>query len=79
MSAATGSFEGFIYTNTPIKYHLIGIPEIVLYMTLFTVFMWGWYKKPKKIFNILSIILVSLIVLMSFMGVLASSGIVETI
>ena len=79
ISAATGSFEGFIYTNTPIKYHLIGIPEIVLYMTLFTVFMWGWYKKPIKIFNILSIILVSLIALMSLMGVLASSGIVDTI
>jgi len=79
ISAATGSFEGFIYTNTPIKYHLIGIPEIVLYMTLFTVFMWGWHKKPIKIFNILSIILVSLIALMSLMGVLASSGIVDTI
>jgi len=78
ISAATGSFEGLIYTNTPIKYHLIGIPEIVLYMTLFTVFMWGWYKKPKRIFSILSIILVSLIVLMSFMGVLASFGIVKT-
>ena len=77
ISAATGSFEGLIYTNTPIKYHLIGIPEIVLYITLFTVFMWGWYKKPKKIFNILSIILVSLIALMSFMGVLASFGIVK--
>jgi len=39
--------------------------------------MWGWYKKPKKIFDILSVILVSLIALMSFMGVLASFGIVK--
>ena len=70
ISAATGSFEGLIYTNIPIKYHLIGIPEIVLYLTLFTVFMWGWYKKPIKIFNILSIVLVSLIAFISFMGVL---------
>ena len=78
ISAATGSFEGLIYTTIPIKYHLIGIPEILLYMTLFTVFMWGWYKTPKKIFNILSIILVSLIVLMSVMGGLAAAGIIET-
>ena len=77
ISAATGSFEGVIYTKIPIKYHLIGLPEIILYMTLFTVFMWGWYKKPKKIFSILSVILVSIIALMSLMGVLVSLGIVE--
>jgi len=77
ISAATGSFEGLIYTNIPLKYHLIGLPEIVLYMTLFTVFMWGWYSYPKKIFNILSIIFVTIIVLMSFMGVLAYVGIIE--
>jgi hypothetical protein len=77
ISAATGSFEGVIYTNTPLKYHLIGIPEIVIYLTIFTVLMWGWYKKPYKIFNILSIILVSLIGLMSLLGVLASSGIIN--
>jgi len=78
ISAATGSFEGVIYTIIPIKYHLIGLPEIILYMTLFTVFMWGWYKKPKKIFSFLSVILVSIITLMSLMGVLVSLGIVET-
>lgn len=77
ISAATGSFEGLIYTNIPVKYHLIGIPEILLYMTLFTVFMWGWYKRPMKIFTVLSIIIVSIIAFMSFMGVLASLGIIE--
>ena len=78
ISAATGSFEGFIYTTIPMKYHFIGIPEILLYLTLFTFFMWRWYKRPKKIFNIISFILVSLILLMSFMGVLAAIGIIET-
>ena len=77
ISAATGSFEGVIYTNTPIKYHLIGIPEILIYMTLFSVSMWGWYKKPHKIYNVLSIIFVLLIALMSLMGVLASAGIIN--
>ena len=77
ISAATGSFEGIIYTNIPIKYHLIGIPEIIIYLTLFTFFIWGWYKKPKKIFTVLSVILVLLIALMSFMGVLSSLGIIK--
>ena len=48
ISAATGSFEGVIYTNTPIKYHLIGIPEILIYMTLFTVSMWGCVLVQPK-------------------------------
>ena len=77
MSAATGSFEGIIYTNLPLKYHLLGIPEIVLYMTLFTVFMWGWYKKPKMAWNIISIILIVLMAFMSIMGILAASGIIS--
>jgi hypothetical protein len=76
LSAATGSFEGVIYTNIPLKFHLIGIPEIVLYITLFSVFMWGWYENPGKIFRILSIVLVTLIVFMSFMGVLNSLNII---
>lgn len=78
-SAAIGSFEGFIYTNFPIKSHLTGIPEVILYLTLFTILMWSWYKNPKKIFNIISVILVSLIVFMSFMGVLESLGIVQAV
>jgi hypothetical protein len=77
-SAAIGSFEGFIYTNFPMRYHLLGIPEVLLYLTLFTILMWGWYKKPKKIFNTLSVISVLLIALMSAMGALASLGIIET-
>jgi len=77
MSAATGSFEGIIYTNLPLKYHFLGIPESVLYMTLFTVFMWGWYKKPKKVWNIISIVLNVLVAFMSIMGVLAASGVIS--
>ena len=78
ISAAPGSFEGFIYTTIPMKYHFLGIPEVLLYLTLFTSFIWYWYKKPKKIFNIISIVLVSLILFMSLMGVLTTVGIIET-
>lgn len=78
ISAATGSFEGFIYTNIPTKFHLIGLPEIFLYLTLFTTLMWGWYKKPRKLFNVLSVTFVSLIVVMSVLGVLSAIGIIDT-
>jgi hypothetical protein len=77
ISAAVGSFEGIIYTNLPIKYHFIGLPEIILYTVLFTTFMWIWYKKSNIIYNILSIISVVFIVTMSVFGLLASLGILK--
>ena len=73
-AAAIGSFEGFIYTNFPLKFHLLGLPEALIYTTLFTILMWGWYKKPLRLFNVVSAILVLLIVLMSVTGVMASLG-----
>ena len=76
ISPAIGSFEGIIYTNIPMEFHLLGIPEIILYMILFATLMWGWYKKPNKIFNILSMVFLSLIILMSVMGVLDSLGLI---
>ena len=77
LSAAIGSFEGVIYMNLPLKSHFIGLSEILLYTTLFALTLWGWYKKPIKTFNVIAIVLVSLIVLISTMGVLASFGIIE--
>ena len=46
---APGSFEGYIYTILPVQYHLLGIPEALLYTTLFAFFVCGWYKKPFRI------------------------------
>jgi hypothetical protein len=76
IGATVGSFEGIVYTNIPLKTHLLGLPEIVLYNTLITVMLWIWYKKPHNIFNGISIILVSIIVLMSIMGVMSSLKII---
>lgn len=78
IAAAPGSFEGFIYTDLPIRYHIIGVPELVLYLTLFTSIVFGWYARPGKAFTIASILSVSLIVLMSLMGVLAAFGMIDT-
>lgn len=72
-----GSFEGYIYTKIPFQYHLLGIPEMLIYIFLFTFSISIWYEKEKKWFNIISIILIILIVLMSFLGLLSSLGIIE--
>jgi hypothetical protein len=77
VSAAVGSFEGIIYTHIPLKFHLIGLPEIVLYNTIFTIMLWLWYKKPQKLYNIISAILVAIIVLMSLLGILVSIGMIK--
>lgn len=77
LSAAVGSFEGLIYTNIPLKTHLNGLSEVVLYTLLFSVILWLWYRKESKLINILSIVLTAIIVFLSIMGVLAATGLVE--
>ena len=77
ISPAIGSYEGLLYTTIPIKYHLIGIPEVVLYITVFTTLMWAWYKKPKPMFNYIFFAIILLIEFMSLLGVLASFGIID--
>lgn len=64
-----GSLEGIIYTKIPIGYHLLGLPEAVLQTLLFSLFVFYWYKKPAKTWNVLMAIGVGLIVLMSLAGV----------
>jgi len=76
-AAPPGSIEGFIYTTIPVVDQIKGYIELVPQTGLFSVLVFYWYKRPKKAWNILSIILVSLIVLMSLMGVLAASGIID--
>lgn len=74
---APGSFEGYIYTILPIQYHLLGIPETIIYVSLFSFFIGIWYKYNKSLFTILSIVIVLLILLMSAMGLLKAIGILK--
>lgn len=69
---APGSFEGFIYTKFSVVEHLIGLPECFLYAFIFSFGAYQWFRKPKKIWNILAITIVSLIVIVSILGYLAS-------
>lgn len=63
-----GSFDGFIYTILPVYYHLLGIPETLLYIFLFTGILAFWYKVEKKYITWIFVILVMLIIAMGIMG-----------
>lgn len=76
-AAASGSIEGFIYTTTPIAEQIKGYLEIVPQTGLFAFMLCRWYDRPKKVWNTIAIVTVSLIALMSFMGVLAANGIIQ--
>jgi len=72
-----GSFDGYIFTKVPLQYHLLGIPETLLYTSLFSVLLYLWYKKPIKAWNIISAILVILITGISILGYLTSIGLIK--
>ena len=69
---APGSIEGFIYTTIPVILQVSGYLEVIPQTLLFSLIVFYWYQKPKKLWNIISILLVSLIVIMSALGFLAS-------
>ncbi len=69
-----GSFDGYIYTRLPLQYHLLGIPEMVLYVTLFTGSLQVWYKTEKRWFTVVATGVVLLVLLMSLAGYLQSTG-----
>jgi hypothetical protein len=76
-AAATGSFEGFIYTTFSVETHVIGILEVLLYLSIFTAALWAWYAKPRRAYTAVSLTLVVLIVLMSVLGTLAAGGVID--
>jgi len=67
-----GSFEGIIYTNFPVLDQIIGLREVVVQTLAFSLIVYYWYKYPKKIWNILSIVIVILLVLMIIAGLLTT-------
>lgn len=45
-SAAPGSFEGLIYTQLPLKFHLYGLPELLIQTLAFSFLLWVWIALP---------------------------------
>lgn len=74
ISAAIGSFEGVIYTTIPFEVHLLGLPEVLLYLTLLTGIFWAWYYRPTRWYQRIMVILVAGIVLLSGLGVMSALG-----
>jgi len=74
-AAATGSFEGLIYTKLPVIEHLMGYPEAIIWISLFVGILWVFYKFEKKVINVIAIILLILITILGVMGYLNALGI----
>jgi hypothetical protein len=67
--AVISSFDGLIYLKVPFNYHIRGIPEGLIWLSLFIGILFISIKySHKKIVTILSIIFVALIAFMSIMG-----------
>lgn len=62
------SFDGIIYTILPFKYHLLGLPEAILYIALFVGILALCYKVNKRYLDIIFIVVTLLIVIMMVMG-----------
>ena len=71
-SAAPGSIEGFVYTNLPLSFHLIYLPEIILQTLAFAYLFVEWEKHPAKKLTIPLVVIFFLILLMNSMPVLLS-------
>ena len=73
--AVITSFEGLIYLKVPLIYHIKGIPEGLIWLSLFIGILYFSIKySHKKIVTISSIVLVALIVIMSITGYLGAIG-----
>jgi len=69
--AVITSFEGLIYLKVPLSYHIKGIPEGLIWLSIFIGILFVSIKySHKKLVTILSIIIMSLISFMSILGFL---------
>jgi hypothetical protein len=73
---APGSIEGMIYTTIPLVDQLRGYLEVVPQTLLFSVSLYYWYRKPNKVWNTVSIALVTIILFFCTMGFLVASGVI---
>ena len=69
-----GSFDGFIYTVLPVRYHLLGIPETLLYVGLFCAMVTFHPKRGARAFSVLGGVAAALVMVMSLLGYLQATG-----
>ncbi len=69
------SIEGLIYTNIPLQFHFIGLPEVTIQSLLLAFFTHYWVRHPeKKWLGWLFGLSIGLVILMAVMGILAAQG-----
>jgi hypothetical protein len=74
-AAAVTSFEGLIYLKVPFIVHIKGIPEGLIWLSLFIGLLYIFIKySHKKIVTILSIIIVLIICFMGIMVLIGFGG-----
>jgi hypothetical protein len=69
---APGSLEGAIFTTLPARLHLAGLPEVLLQTAAFSFLLVHWCRYPARWKTITSVVGVTLIALMSVLGVVDS-------
>lgn len=69
---APGSIEGIIYTKLTLADQFKGYLEVIPQTLLFAIILNYWYTKPKKVWNVVSISMVTIIVFLCTMGLIAS-------
>ena len=65
---APGSVDGLIYTQVPVGTQLTFLPELMVQSLLLSLGLWGWYQKPRKVYNWVFGILLAIIGMLSFAG-----------
>ena len=71
---APGSFEGIIFTNFPVLDQILGLREVVAQTLAFSLMVFYWYRYPKRIWNILTAIVISIVSLMIIVGLITIYG-----
>ncbi|MCL2593039.1 MAG: hypothetical protein FWD82_06710 [Defluviitaleaceae bacterium] len=75
IGAVWASYEGYIYLKLPLEIHLMGYPEILLYISLFIGILFVSQKfAHKKIITILSIIFMVIICFSGIMSYMLAKG-----
>ena len=72
---APGSFDGYIFTNLPLSYHLLGYPEALIWIvSLIGILKISNKYEHKRIVKIMPFILVALILFVGIAGYFDAAG-----
>jgi hypothetical protein len=73
---APGSFEGLVFTRTPVLDQILGLWEVVLQTLLCSILLVAWHRRPGKAWSISMYSLWGITVFLSVTGALVALGVV---